>query len=228
MRIFTWAVAALLLLSSSSNVRADLFITEVMSTSGAPTTGNLSGRDWWELTNNGASVVNLSGYQWEDNGPTGFNGDTAIFGNFSIAPGESIVIHQGVRTGAESEFRATWSLGAGVQILFQDDFTGANPFSGLSSSGDGVNLYNALGTLIRSVTFPASTSGTSFEWSGIDGSNLALSVVGENGAYQGSYPGGGSPIGSPGFALTSVPEPSALGLLAVAGVVAGGLRRKRS
>ncbi|MFN9877243.1 MAG: PEP-CTERM sorting domain-containing protein [Planctomycetota bacterium] len=31
-------------------------------------------------------------------------------------------------------------------------------------------------------------------------------------------------MGSPG----AVPEPSALGLLAVAGVVAGGLRRKRS
>jgi hypothetical protein len=226
MRILAWALVALLI-ALPQTVKADLFITEVMSTSGAPA-GNLAGRDWWELTNNGLGAVNLLGFQWEDNAPTGFNGDTAIFGNFSIASGESIIIHQGVRAGAEADFRSTWGLGAGVQILFQDDFTGNNPFSGLSSNGDGVNLYNSSGTLIRSVTFPGSTSGTSFEWSGIDGSNLGLSVNGENGAYIGNYPGGGNPVGSPGFALTSVPEPSALGLLAVAGVVAGGFRRKRS
>jgi hypothetical protein len=97
---------------------------------------------------------------------------------------------------------------------------------GLSGSGDALNIYTSSGSLHTNVTFPASPllptpSATFDNFDGQTGSISNLSVVGSNGAFRSND---GLQIGSPG----AVPEPSALGLLAVAGVVAGGLRRKRS
>ncbi len=220
-RILLTPVAILATVIFLAPARADLVITEVMSTSGAP--GNLAGRDWWELTNNGPIAVLLAGYEWEDNAPTGFGADTAVFPNATINPGESIIIHQGPGATGDADFRATWSLAPTVQVLFQDVFGGNNPFSGLGSGGDGVNLYNNTGSLIAAVGFGTSTSGVSFEWDGITGADLGLSVNGENGAYVASYGG----IGSPGFAvLNTIPEPaSALALLGLAGLLTTTRRR---
>src|SRR5262249_15696698 len=78
-----------------------LVITEVMSTSNAPA-GNLSGQDWWELTNNGPAAVSLNGYSWEDDsGGASPSGDVAIFPNgISLAVGESLIVHQGTAAAA--------------------------------------------------------------------------------------------------------------------------------
>jgi hypothetical protein len=85
-----------------------------------------------------------------------------------------------------------------------------------------VNIFTAGGISVTSVSFGAATSGFTFDnFNGQTGPISNLSVVGSNGAFQSSD---GLQVGSPG----AVPEPSALGLLAVAGVVVGGMRRKRS
>lgn len=219
---FVCTLVLLAMWSLTPVAQADLVITEVMSTSGAP--APLTGQDWWELTNNGTSSVSLQGYEWEDNAPSGPGGATAIFGNINIGAGESIIIHQGSTANGDTAFRATWSLAPTVQVLFQDSFTGNNPFSGLSSAGDEVNLYNNLGQLVASVSFGASTTGVSFEWDGDSGASLGLSVNGENGAYTATYGG----IGSPGFALlTAIPEPTGLVVLGGASLLGLVVRRRR-
>ncbi len=193
----------------ASSAQAALVITEVMSTSGA--TDVLAGLDWWELTNNDTTAVSLAGYQWEDNNPTGFNMDTAIFPNLMIAGGQSVIIHQGDNTAGtlDSAFRAAWNLSSTVQVLFQNQFTGNNLFSGLGSGGDEVNVYSNSGILQDNATFGASTSGQSFSWDAFNNS-LGLSASGQNGAITASY----GAFGSPGFA--AVPEPSSFVLLGLA------------
>ena len=185
-----------------------LVITEVASTSGAPSGGPLESRDWWELTNTGPAAVLLDEYSWEDN-PV--NDHRAIFPNgITITPGESIIIHQIFTDPDEpvsAAFRTAWNLPPSVQILEESQFTGSNTFSGLSSEGDAVRLFNPSGVEVALALFGASTSGVTFEWDR-NGNSLGLSIAGENGAFTSSYGG----VGSPG---RSVPEPATatLGIL---------------
>jgi len=212
MRIQLWFVAAALWMAAAS-AQAALVITEVANTSGAPA-GVLEGLDWWELTNTGPAAVSLTGYEWEDNNPSG---DTAEFpADVTIAAGESVIIHQGTDPGVANQFRSDWGLSVSVQILTEDLFGGMNTFSGLSSSGDQVNLYNDLGAIVANVQFPAATAGVSFEWD-TNGLGLGLSVAGEKGAYAISD----NRVGSPGVA---VPEPAILALLALAACGLAGIR----
>ncbi|MEM9187193.1 MAG: lamin tail domain-containing protein [Planctomycetota bacterium] len=200
---------------------AALVITEAMSNSGHP--GGAANGDWWELTNTGATSVDLTGYIWNDSAdPTS---DESIFPAVSIGAGESIVI---VSEGASNlaGFIAAW--GGGFTAISDDDFGGGNSFSGLGSGGDSIFLYTPAEVLVDSFTFGASTNGVSFERF-TNGDANGLSVAGEFGAFvaindgENDDPPGlgpGSDVGSPGIAV--VPEPTAAlatltGLLAVAG-----------
>jgi hypothetical protein len=169
-------------LASFSLAHADLIITEVMSSSGHTTYDG----DWFELTNNGTNTVNLNGYYWDDNGANGDDG--AAFPNVSIAAGESIVI---VDDDAENLAAFISSWGGGFTALSKDEFSGPDDFSGLSSGGDQIEIWdadpntNASANLVAAASFGAATDGVSFEWDNT-GNDLGLSVVGQNGAFLSS------------------------------------------
>lgn len=211
--------SALAVLASSA--AAQLRITEVAPQTTAGTSTTING-DWWELTNTGTSAIDLTGYSWadtEDNGT--FPLDINFFPSITINAGESIVILEELGT-SEAAWRTNWGLGASGIILTTDEMIDdttpdGDTFSGLGNANDGVFIYNPSGTAIDSYLYVANTRGVSFEISR-DGTNLGLSVVGENGAVRGTN----GDIASP---LTSVPTPGAAALAGL-GLIAAGRRRR--
>ena len=185
---------------------AQVAITEVMSSSELT-------EDWFEITNFGSSAVDLTGYFWDDDGPTGNDG--ALFGNVSIDAGESIVLYRDDDSTALIE---EWTIGDAIQVLNETDFSGNDLFSGLSSDGDQIELWdadpNAGGpfNLVSAVTFGPATTGVSFEFDQF-GNSLGLSVDGENGAYTSAN----GDIGSPGI-VSAIPEPATTSLFAFVGL----------
>lgn len=221
MRILILAAAVVLLCISPA--RADIRITEVMSSSG---TGGTN--DWFELTNFSGSAISLTGWRMDDNSFSITN-SVELLGVTTIGAGESVVFIENTAADPNTTlngFRSFWfggSVPSGFQVGY---YNGAGAGVGFSSTGDAVTLFNGptpTGTEVFRVTFPAATTGRSFDnYLGASGAISTVSQIGVNGAFQSSN--SLANIGSPG----AVPEPSALGLLAVAGVVAGGLRRKRN
>jgi hypothetical protein len=197
---------------------AQLRITEVESSesnggSALPTA------DWWELSNLGASSVNLTGYRMDDNSAS-FALSVALAGITSIAPNESVVFFE-VSGGTPLTvlgFQNWWgpSLGASVQI---GTYSGSGV--GLSASTDQVNLFDSSGTQIDGVSFATATTGTTFEFGdgAIGRSPTGLSLNGVNGAFTSAN----NDIGSPG--VSPVPEPSTLALAGCGLAGLFGLRR---
>lgn len=219
MRKFLVAAVAACVLSQAA--MAQLVITEVQSSSGET-------EDWWELTNAGNSAVDLENYYWDDNGPTGDDG--AVFPAVSIGPMESIVIIDAAAGSVElDDFELLW--GTGFTVLTTDQFSGPDTFSGLSSGGDQIELWDAdpnptsgAGVnRVASVSFGAAVSeaGISFEWDKL-GNSLGMSVAGENGAYS---PPVVTDVASPGIAVV-VPEPGTMVLAAFGLLGLLGARRK--
>ena len=207
-KMFFLAIAAVFCFGlGDTPLFAQLTITEVSS-------ANNLGEDWYELTNTSETTVDLNGFFWDDDGVAGNDG--AIFGEFLLEPDESLIVLEGseIEGGIATTFRDTYSLDASVQILTEDDFTGNDTFSGLSSNGDQISLYNtdpnvagAVFELIDFVEFPAAPEdfepafGASFDFTQLDTNGVpTLSVSGTNGAITASN----GDVGSPGFA--AVPD----------------------
>ena len=234
-QILTWAAAvvALGVLAGpfAAAARAELVITEVMNSSAHAGAAN---GDWFELTNTGPSSVDLENYYWDDDGPLGNDG--ALFPAITIGAGQSIVI---VDEGADNlaAFVAAW--GGGFTAYSKDDFGGPDDFSGLSSAGDEINLWDAdpnagPANQVAYVDFgECITCGASFEWDA-SGNSLGMSVAGENGAFVATNDGEGGvsvEVASPGFAVgAAVPEPSTwtLLLLGAALLALGGRKLQRA
>ena len=228
MKTFYSLLAAVVAVSGcgfcSGSASAQISITEVSSS-------NTLGEDWFELTNFGGAAVSLNGFYWDDDGPTGADG--ALFGLFSIAPGESLIVLEGseLTGGIATTFRAEYGLGTSLQILTEDDFTGPDTFSGLSGgNGDQVELFDtdpnapgAVFNVIDLVQFGAATAGFSFD---VINGVPTVSVSGSNGAITAIN----GDVGSPGFATTptAVPEPGSIALLTVLGAMASIQRRRKS
>ncbi|MBK6657493.1 MAG: hypothetical protein IPG43_04740 [Proteobacteria bacterium] len=66
MNILSTALAAVAMSALPAvSAHAALIVTEVAQQAAAGTASTING-DWWELTNTGASAVDLSGYKWAD------------------------------------------------------------------------------------------------------------------------------------------------------------------
>lgn len=213
---------ALALLAFATVANADLVITEVMSSSqhSGPANG-----DWFELTNTGAPI-DLTGYYWDDNGPSGNDG--ALFPSITIGTNETIVIVDESNANLPS-FIAAW--GGGFTAYSSEDFGGPDNFSGLGSGGDQIEIWssdpngNPMPNLVASASFGAADGlGSSFEWF-TDGTADGFSVAGQYGAYMALDDGAGNAgidVGSPGIA---VPEPATISMFVVGGIAL--IRRRR-
>lgn len=213
MKKFVLPVLAVCL--SAQIASAQLVITEAQPSSSETA-------DWFELTNTGNAAVDLENYYWDDDGPTGADG--ALFPAFLIQPGQSIVILGG-NSDDQDDFETIW--GTGITILNEELFSGDDTFSGLSSGGDQIEIWDAdpntalSFNLVASVSFgpTVSDAGISFEWD-TSGNSLGMSVAGEFGATNPFS----TETASPGFA--AVPEPASFALVAFCLVNLATRRRK--
>jgi hypothetical protein len=144
------SLLGLLLLVCSLSIQSQVRITEVMSSGGTT--------DWFELTNYGVDSVNISGWKFDDNS---FNFATSVLlnGVTSVAPNERVMFCENASAAYASTFRTFWGLASDVQV---GTYTGSG--IGLSSSGDGVVVFDASGTEVWRVSFGAATAGSSFYW----------------------------------------------------------------
>ncbi|MFM2164791.1 MAG: hypothetical protein RL325_1228 [Planctomycetota bacterium] len=203
--------------SIASSASANLRITEVMSSSnglGLPTP------DWIEVTNYGASAVDLTGWRIDD-GSFSFAVSAALNGIASIGAGESVIFIESAAGAGIAGFRTHWGGLSGVQVGY---YSGSG--LGFSSGGDGACLFDSGGAILSQVSFGVATSGSSFfyGWDAagvLDPSYTAVvSTVGTIGTQVTVASTGDT--ASAGTALSVVPAPSALALLAL-----GGMARRR-
>ena len=160
--------------------------------------------DWFEITNVTSSPINISGWKIDDSSAS-FASAAALNGVTSLAPGESaIFIETADLPGKSALFLSNWfgaNPPAGLQI---GSYNGSG--LGLSTSSDGVNIYNAAGTLMASVSFGASDALAPFQTfdntRGLNATTISqLSLAGTNGAIAS---GNAAEVGSPGFAAPGV------------------------
>jgi hypothetical protein len=211
------ALLATLATVSAVPAHAAISITEV-----APwASGNSAvSADWFELTNTGASAVAITGWKMDDSSAT-FGSSVALTGISSIAAGESVIFIEGTGS-ANATFLSTWfgaNAPAGLQI---GNYSGSGV--GLSTSGDGVTIFNASGVQQAIVTFGVSNAGYTFDnAAGATGSISALSVIGVNGAFLSAD---SNEIGSPGT-IAAVPEAETYAMMLAGLALVGAVARKR-
>ncbi len=173
----------------------NLAITEVAPWS----SGGPLGADWFEVTNTSAHAVDITGWKMDDSSKS-FSSAVALNGITNIAPGESVIfIESDAPATIVPAFKTLWfgaSPPAGLQI---GTYSGSGV--GLSTSGDGVNLFNSAGVLESSVTFPISPGVNTLQtFENAEGLNnteiLELGVAGLNGAM--AAVNDANEIGSPG------------------------------
>jgi hypothetical protein len=215
------AVLASTLLTASFSPAA-IIISEV-DPSGSSATSNTYNADWFELTNTGASAVDITGWKMDDNSHT-FGSAVALRGVTSIAPGKSVVFVEGLADGStdatiDAAFESFW-FGASIPAGFTIGNYGGTGV-GLSQTADEVNIYDSTGADVVGVGFNAATVGVSFDnAAGLGNSTQPdtiismLSAVGVNGTFisANAATGQSNEIGSPGV-ISSVPEPGSALLL---------------
>lgn len=200
--ISTTALATTFALESVSPAAAavgDLKITEVAAWG----SGNSAyAADWFELTNTTASAIDITGWRMDDSSAAVAT-SLALNGITSIPAGKSVIFLESANpTSITTAFVASWFGGtvpAGLQI---GTYTGAG--AGLSTGGDGVNIFDTAGVVQASVSFGTSPAAAPFatfdNTAGVNNAAIStLSVAGVNGAFLVST---GTPaIGSPGTAM---------------------------
>ena len=157
------------------------------------------GADWFEVSNTGTNTVDLTGWKIDD-GSASLAAAVLLNGVTNIAPGESVIfIETADLAGKSAAFRSNWFGATPPASLQIGNYTGTG--LGLSTGGDGVNLFDTNGTVRASVTFGASPAGPKFPTFdnalGLNSTNVArLSVPRVYGAFIAANDF--NEIGSPG------------------------------
>lgn len=205
----------------SANATAAMIISEV-NPGGS---GSSYGVDWFELTNTGSSTVNITGWKMDDNSFSYAN-SVALLGATSILAGQSVVFLETSASNfntVSNNFKSAWFGSNTPTALTLGYYTGSGV--GLSTSGDGVIVYNSGGSQMAKVSFGAASAGKTFDnKAGLDNTSInTISAVGINGAFLSNN---GTETGSPGV----VPVPSAAWLLlsGLGGLGVLGRRKKQS
>jgi len=227
------------MLAAITQAQASIIISEVHPTGSSATTTYAA--DWFELTNTGASAVDITGWKIDDNSNL-FSSAVLLRGFTSIDAGKTVVFVEGTATGLstavspavanddasiDNRFKTAW-FGANVPTEFLiGNYGGSGVGLGAAVAGDAVNIFNSTGTLMANVVWGLGTVGTSFDNAvGLNNTTIStLSVVGTNGAFTSVA---GSEIGSPGVISTSaVPVPAAVWLFGTGLLGLTGFARKR-
>jgi hypothetical protein len=222
MRSKNLVLSVAIVLGGAAISRAGIVITEVNPTGSSSTYA----ADWFELTNTDTDSINIAGWKVDDSSRA-FATALDLRGITSIAPGQSVIFAETASTTTDTDvktaFKAAW-FGVNVPAGFAMGNYGGSGI-GLSSGGDEVNIFDSAGNRITGVSFAAATLGTTFDnFAGVGGITdpppaiSTLSVTGTHGAFVATN----SEIGSPGV----VPEPAALGVVAIAAL--GMFRRRRA
>jgi uncharacterized protein YjiK len=178
-------------------------ITEVAPWSSGNSPGVAA--DWFEVTNISDNPVTIAGWKVDDGSAT-FASSAALNGISTIAPGESVIfIETNDLSGKTTAFINTWFGGNAPSGLQIGSYTGSG--LGLSTGGDGVNLFSGGGVLQASVTFGAADETSPYQtFDNTAALNAAavtlLSEVGTNGAFVAAT--SAIEIGSPGYSAPGV------------------------
>ncbi|HEY4095426.1 MAG TPA: SdiA-regulated domain-containing protein [Baekduia sp.] len=159
--------------------------------------------DWFELTNTGTTPVDLTGWKFDDDSDAFASGVT-LNGVSTLAPGKSAVFVAGDAGSTIPAFKTAWfgsNPPAGLTMGYYNDSLG------LSTGGDEVNIFDALGNAVTGVKFGGSTSGRTFDNAAGLGATASprptvttLSTAGINGAFATSE--NVPEVGSPGATQT--------------------------
>jgi uncharacterized protein YjiK len=160
--------------------------------------------DWFEVTNTGTSVIDMTGWKMDDNSHA-FASAVPMAGVTSIGPGEAVIfIETSSPSTAAAAFINTWFGTSPVRTPQIGSYSGSGV--GLSSNGDEVTLWDAAGNLVAGVGFGAAPAAAPFatfdNHAGTNGTATplptisGLSAVGTNGAFVAANDA--TQIGSPG------------------------------
>jgi hypothetical protein len=206
---------------------ADVRITEVAAWGSGSSTGYSA--DWFELTNTGTSVVNISGWKMDDNSNS-FALAVALTGITSIAAGESVIfLETSTLSTTKTSFLSAWFGNSAPTSLQIGAYSGSGV--GLSGTADAVNIYNSGGTLQTNVSFGLSESASPFHsFNNAAGLNNALISLTSVAGTQGAFAAASSviQIGSPGTIAAAVPEPETYAMLLAGLGLIGAIARQRS
>jgi hypothetical protein len=213
--IATVGIALLLLGSFHADANTSgIYITEVAPWSSST---NLIGSDWFELSNLGSNSVNISGWKMDDNS-FAFGSSVLLNGITNIAAGESVIFLETAANATIASFKNTW-FGTNVPANLQFGMYSGSGV-GLSTTADGVIIFNGSGVQQAKVSFGGNTGTNPYltfdNAALLDNTTITtLATNGVNGAFAAANDA--NEIGSPGT-ISAVPEPSTYLLLGIGGL----------
>jgi uncharacterized protein YjiK len=185
------------------------------------------GADWFELTNTGATDIDLTGWKMDDSSNASASA-VPLRGLTTLPAGKSAIFFENTDATKDADlitaFSQAWYGTATPPAGFLAGFYGGSGV-GLSTSGDGVNLFDSAGTHVTGVSFGAATPAVTFDNSARLGSAAApvsISTLATEGVNKAFVSADGKATGSPDGLAPVVVTPPVGGSVAVTEVAPWG------